>query len=343
MKRSCIVPTASVLLCAAGAYAVPFVETESNDTKATANIVAGLGAAFTAIQGVSTSSSGAGLDYFDVRMAAAPLAIYRHRLVLTTTGTAGHTGTIRGLAQTGAPPDTLSGIPWDGVVGTPIAGGDTAPQSSSTVTNPPRFVQWYGFGKQERFYYRVSGTSSTTGTYTATLETQVVTPVDIGTFLPGLITMNWNGQGHTNDTDMWVYDSNLDPIPGYGNDDSNAALNGAPITTTSTQSWLARTYAPGVYYIAVTNFNLASSMTSPSDDNFRTGTILDFPDMVLNSSTTTGLNLTFTISDGSSSLQVVNTKTGAFDINWFRFTVIPTPGAMAMLGLGTLLVARRRR
>jgi hypothetical protein len=331
-----------VLLCAAGAYAVPFVETEPNDTKATANIVAGLGGAFTAIQGNSTSSSGAGVDYFDVRMAAAPLAIYRHRLVLTTTGTAGHTATIRSLNQVGAPADTLSGIPWDGVVGT-AGTTEGAAQTSAATTNPPRFVQWYGFGKQERFYYRVTGTTSTTADYLATLETTVVTPVDIGTFLPGLITMNWNGQGHTTDTDMWVYDSNLDPIPGYGNDDSSATLNGAPIATTSLQSWLARTYAPGVYYIAVTNFNLVSSMTSPSDDNFRTGAILDFPGMVLNTSTTANLNLTFTISDGSSSVQVVNTKAGAFDINWFRFTVIPTPGAMAMLGLGTLLVARRRR
>jgi hypothetical protein len=342
MKRSCIVPTACVLLCAAGAYAVPFVETEPNDTKATANIVAGLGGAFTAIQGNSTSSTGAGVDYFDVRMAAAPLAIYRHRLVLTTTGTAGHTASIRGLTQNAAPADIQLGIPWDGVVGTAGTTEGSA-QATSTATNPPRFVQWYGFGKQERFYYRVTGTSSTTADYLATLETTVVTPVDIGTFLPGLITMNWNGQGHTTDTDMWVYDSNLDPIPGYGNDDSSATLNGAPIPTTSLQSWLARTYAPGVYYIAVTNFNLISSMTSPSDDNFRGGTILDFPDMVLNSNTAANLNLTFTISDGSSSVQVVNTKAGAFDINWFRFTVIPTPGAMAMLGLGTLLVARRRR
>ncbi len=343
MKKEYVV-TACSLICAAGANAQIFFEVEPNDSKATANIINGFGAAFTAIQGNSTSSSGAGLDYFDIRMAPAPLAIYRHRLVLTTPGTVGHTATIRGLNQVAAPPDTLPGIPWDGVVGT-AGSTETAPQTgSSTLVTGQRIVQWYGFGKQERFYYRVTGTSSTTADYLATLDTQVVTPTDIGTYQPGLITLNWNGQGHTTDTDMWVFDSNFNAITGYGNDDSSAALNGAPIATTSLQSWLARNYAPGVYYLAVTNFNLALSNPSPSDDNFRAGALLDFPDIVLNSSTTTGLNLTFTITDSTGvATQVVNTKAGQFDINWFRFTVVPTPGTAALLGLGGLFLARRRR
>jgi hypothetical protein len=343
MARSLFVSTC-VLACAAGANAQIFVESEGNDSKAAANIINNFGSSFTAIQGNSTSGSGAGLDYFDIRMAAMPLGIYRHRLILTTTGTAGHTATIRGLNQNAAPGDTQPGIPWDGVIGTAGTTDSTAQTHSTTLVSGARTVQWYGFGKQERFYYRVAGTSTTTANYLATLDTQIVTPVNIGTFQPGLITLNWNGQGHTSDTDMWVYDSNFNAIPGYGDDDSSAALSGAPIPTTALQSWLARNYAPGVYYIAVTNFNLALSNPSPSDDSFRTGTLLDFPDIAVNSSTSVNVNLTFTITDSSgASVQVSNTKAGQFDINWFTFTVVPTPGTAALLGLGGLFIARRRR
>ncbi|MCL6624586.1 MAG: hypothetical protein K6T17_08240 [Fimbriimonadales bacterium] len=81
-------------------HAVIFYETEPNDSKALANVVAGMMPG-DIIRGNSTSASGAGLDYFLVSTAADVLGIYRYRLVITTTGTAGHTGTIRGLSQSG--------------------------------------------------------------------------------------------------------------------------------------------------------------------------------------------------------------------------------------------------
>lgn len=96
------------------------------------------------IEGTSTSSSGAGLDYFRVKTSLSSLGIYQYRLVLTTTGTAGHIGTIRRQGQTGAAAGT-----WPGPVGTGN-GSETAAQTSSTTTNPPRYVQWYGFGKGEK-------------------------------------------------------------------------------------------------------------------------------------------------------------------------------------------------
>src|SRR5262249_35996515 len=81
-------------------------------------------------------------DFFLVRTTPLPLGIYRHRLVLTTNGTAGHNGAILGSPQSGGiiqPPGTV----------------EYSTQGSSTTTSPPRMVQWYGFGKAEQFVYSV--------------------------------------------------------------------------------------------------------------------------------------------------------------------------------------------
>lgn len=319
-----------------------FNETESNDTRATANLIGPMVAGDT-ITGNSVSGSGVGLDYLDVQIGALPLAIYRHRLTITTTGTAGHTGSIRGIGQAGVA-DTLPGIPWDGVVGAGTTALDNTLQSSSTATTPPRYNQWYGFGKGETVAYRVVGTASTTADYVATLDTALVTPVNIGNFAPGQISITTFGQGHSSDTDFWVYDSNLDPIRGYGNDDE-AVLGGSPGTGGTLQGWLSRAYTPGTYYIALSNFNVANNQFSPSDDDFRTGSLLDRANMVLNTSTATGTNLTFTVADstGSNSVQTANTKAGAYDVNWFCFTVVPSPGATALFGVAGLVSLRRRR
>ncbi len=314
------------------AYAIDVPEVEANETKAQATVTPALNAGDT-LSGSSTGSSTtapgpASADTFRVNMNGGALGIYRHRLV--NTGGTTHGASIRGLNQTDP------GVGFGGVAGTT----DSTAQSTSTATTPPRFVQWYGFGKQESLYFRVTGATTTTAPYQWTLESQPVTPVDIGSYAPGLIQITTVGQGHSSDTDMWVYDGALQAIPGYGNDDESVDEGG---TGASLQSQLRRTYAPGTYYIALTNFNLASSATSPDTDDFETGTLLDFDDVVLNSSTTANLNMAFTISDsGGASLQVANTKAGAFDINWFKFTVTPEPSALALLAIGGIAFFRRR-
>lgn len=237
----------------------------------------------------------------------------------------------------------MAGIPWNGVVGTPNT-TDTAFQTSSTATTPARFNQWYGFGQGENLYYRVTGGTTTTADYLSTLETVPVVPTDIGSYAPGQISISTFNQGHSTDTDLWIYDSNFQAIAGYGNDDESP-LGGTPGTGATLQSFLSRPYAPGVYYMALSNFALANDQASPSDDDFRTGSVLDFAGIVANSSTTTALNMAFTISDSAgASLQVPNTKVGAYDINFFRFTVTPEPGSLALLALGAVgLISRRRR
>jgi hypothetical protein len=312
----------AALTCASAAIAANTPETEPNDTKAAANgpIVLSPGDTISGTStGTSTTVPGlASADNFLVSTAAAKAGIYRHRLVLTSS-TVGHSVSIRGLGQTAAPQ-----APWypNQAIGSANA-VDAAAQSGSTTTTPPRMVQWYGFGAQEQLYYRVTGTGTTTAPYTATYERQPVTVGEVGTLNPGFITITTIGQGHTSDTDLWVYDGNLNAITGFGNDDeAAAAVSEVPGTLgTSLQSVLRREYAPGTYYIAISNWNLAIGSPSPSDDDYRTGTLLDFPGAILNSSTTTNVNVSFSVTDGKNTYPVAATKTGAFDVLFFRFTV----------------------
>lgn len=334
------------LACSSMAMAQNTPEIEPNETKALATAVLGPMAVGHTLTGNTTGSSttvpgAASADMWRVQTALDAPGIYRYRLVLSTTGTAGHTGTIRGLNQTAA-----AQAPWlpGQVVGT--AGvTDTTVQTSSATTTPGRFNQWYGFGKGEELYYRVTGGATTTADYVSTLERLSVTPTSIGSYLPGDITISTFGQGHTTDTDLWVYDSNFNAIAGYGNDDeATAAISGVPGTAGATlQSALKRNYAAGTYYIALSNFALTNNMASPSDDDFRTGALLDFANAIANSSTTANLNMQFSIGDGTTSLVVPNTKVGAYDVNWFSFTVVPAPSSLALLGVGGLMIARRRR
>lgn len=329
----------AALLVTAAAWATVFNEVEGNDTKATATPAVGL-VTGDQLTGSSTSSTGVGLDYWLLRSGPAPLGIYRHRLLITPSDQS-WTASIRGLSQTAAPVDTAAGLPWDGVVGT-AGTTDNTVQSASSTSTPQRFNQWYGFGKSEQLFWRINGGTATTMPYVVDYMVEPVTPVDIGSYAPGLISLTTFGQGHSTDTDMWVYDSALSAIVGYGNDDeATNAVSGGPGTGTTTQGFFARNYAPGVYYLAISNWNTANNMPSPSDDDYRTGSLLDFADAIANSSTSTNLNLAFTIADSTgASLQVPNTKIGAYDINWFRFTVTPEPTSLVLLALGALL--RRR-
>ncbi len=321
---------------AGAAHATVFPEVEANESRATATGALGLIAGDT-LTGTTTGSSTtvAGLssaDMWRVGTAAAVPGIYRHRLTITTTGTAGHTGTIRGFGQTAA----TAGV-WDGSTVGAANTTDTAFQTSSTTTTPARMNQWYGFGKAENLYYRVTGGPTTTAAYTVTYSMDpVVAITGPATLSPGPITISTIGQGHSTDTDFWVYDSNFNAIVGYGNDDESTNGGGTGATL---QSLMTRNFTAGVYYLAISNFALANNMGSPNDDDFRTGSMLDFADIVANSSTSANLNVTVSIGG----TQVAATKAAAYDVVFVRFEVVPAPGAMALVGLGGLVAARRRR
>ncbi len=319
----------AALLCCTGmaassALAQNFPETEPNDTKFANNAVGPLAPGNTITgnsTGTSTTTAGAtSSDNYLVTVAAPPTAgIWRYRLVLTTTGTAGHVGSIRGLTQTA------------GVI---TAGTDTAFQTSSSATTPARFNQWYGLGaSSHQLFYRVTGTTSTTADYVATLERQAVTPVPgPADIIEGNVTISTIGQTST-DTDLWVYDSNFNPIPTFGNDDESAAGGG---TGGTLQSRVTRALTPGTYYVAISNFAFANDQPSPTDDDFQLGAVMDFPNVATNSSTSTNVNVNLAITGGSgTTTPVALTRAGAFDVVWLRFQVVPLSSPTNPSGVGT--------
>ena len=273
------------------AFAQP--ETEPNDSKAQANLVSLPSAsALGVITGNSTSAAGVGLDYFRVTTAVQGTAgFYRHRLIAQST-TPGHTLTIRGLNQVAGVPGTV----------------DTTAQTSSAATTPARFVQWYSSQAAGTVFVRVTGAAATTANYSLDYEVTPVTEISGPTIQPGSRTITSVGQT-TVDTDLWVYDSSRAAIVDAGNDDE--------FGTASLQSRLTRTYAGGTFHMAITNFNFANNLGSPPDDDFRTGTVVDFPNVTISDSTTVGLNLATTI-DG---VAVPATKANPYQVVFVQFTV----------------------
>ncbi|MBL8859713.1 MAG: hypothetical protein JNL28_14500 [Planctomycetes bacterium] len=305
---------AASLLSSSAFAQTNFPEVEPNGQKSQATPVVGMVAGDT-ISGVSTGTTTVlgdtainSADVFRVRTGALPLGLYKHRLTLTTSTTTGHTGSIRGLNQTGTV----------GVGGTPGT-VDTEIQTAITTSSPPRFNSWYGFGKQEEIYYRVVGTTTTTAGYTATLSTVSITPNVISAPFEAAnpVTITTVGQT-TVDTEILLYDSTFTPVPG--------GLNDHQYPTFSAQSTLTRTLPAGTYYAAISTFELCSDQPTPNDDNFVTGWMTDFPDcVVLSSSSLLTQDYDFQIY-GSNGLWSQTNQLPAGDpyrVTWWQFTVAP--------------------
>lgn len=302
---------ALVAIPATAVRAVDFPEVEGaggNSSKATAN-------AFTLADGDSISGTCTGtttgalvtsFDYFRIKTAAAPLGIYLHRITLTPTGVA-WTGSIRGLTQT------------NGVI---TAGSDAQVQVSAT-TVPDwaiRSNMWYGFGRQEEVYYRIAGTTATTGTYTATHYVTPVTPTVIGPFAAGPIEFSTIGLT-SGDTELFLYNSSLLPIPGAMNDDALASA------FPTNQSQLIRNLAPGTYYLAVSSSNTATNEISPVDDGNRSSPVMDFPDVLCRASTASVVqDWDFAVTDANGTTTFPNltqlVPQFSYQITWFQFNVI---------------------
>jgi hypothetical protein len=311
-RRTCAIMAAAVLGCSLSALAIDFPEVEPNDSKATPNIVAGMAPGDT-ISGLSTGTSttvagDASADNFDITTSAAGApGIYRYELTITTAGTAGHAGSIRGLTQTG------------GVIN---SGTDAAMQTSSSTASaiPARTVVWYANENPSRIIYRVTGTGTTSSTYTATLaRTGPIAPVAGPSVAPGSVLISSIGQTST-DTDMWVYDSSFNPIVDFANDDESVTEGGTGVTT---QSRLNRVYAPGTYILAISSWNTCNNLASPATDDYRGGIVLDYPNALANSQSTTATNDVDVTVNGT---PVTLNRPNAFGITFMSFTVVVPAG-----------------
>ena len=297
------------LLTALGSPALAqtnFPEVEPNGVRTEATLVNGIAAGDT-ITGASTgtlvvtnSTAANTVDMFRVKTAPLPLAIYKHTLTLTS-AVSGHSPTLRGLQQ-------ANGV---------ISATDATLQPAALNLSLARTNSWYGFGRQEELYYRVAGTVSTTANYVATLSTTPISPVVVaGTFSTGNIQVTTVAQGHTSDTEIFVYDANLDPVALGHNDDLIGGVGSV--------SDLSVPLAPGTYYVAVADWNTANNQsdanpTEGSDD----GNLLDFPNALANGTLVQNVNVSFAISDGTNTTAVPATKGGVHEIVWAVFTVVP--------------------
>lgn len=301
-RRSAALLAASSILLAASGFALvassspTFFEVEPNDDKAQANHVPLFGTGYCAIEGTG-DSSGPDRDYYELQPAIeSGLQPYEYRLDLDWISTL-NTGFLRGLEQS------------RGVVD---ADSDVAVQRSEHRHTGE--LKWYGFGKGERLYFDAGDLDFFRFMYHVEASRNPHSVVPISTsFDPGEITITSVGQGHATDTDLWVYDERWNALPGYGNDD-DASL-------TSRGSTLTRPYAPGRYYLAITNGNLANDEASPPDDPRRSEPVLDFPDAVVSSSRSQGEDLSFTITDGVNSEFVAASKVGPYDVAFYSFDV----------------------
>src|ERR1043165_35279 len=246
---------ALVLVCglATGVRAqVTFPEVEPNDSRALANgpFVMASGDLIT---GTSTgqATSGGGLntiDWFNIQPVAGTLGIYKHTVVLTSS-TLTQRMQIRGRSQFDSFPSSAdASVVFDATTGAGLL---------------LHTVGWYGFGRSEPIYLSVFGAATSTQPYTLTLTSTPVTPVDLGSFPGGMITISTVGET-TADTDFWVYDANFNPIPGFGNDDLPD-----PVAHTVLQSQMSKDLlTPGDYYLALSDYNLANDQLTPVGDRY---------------------------------------------------------------------------
>lgn len=292
---------------------LPVSEVEPNQTRATATpaTLANGGAITGTCRGFAeTDQLGADStrDLWRITLTANPLLIQRHALQVTTSGTQGHTGVVVGVQANGGVVDPASMYSL---------------QSTSISTVPARFCAVYTLGNAApSFLYRITGSSSSSSPYTVTVTSTTVVPTEL-TFpcqlVDGPVKITTVGRTSLN-TKLFLFNGDtLAPIDGAVNDDTPLTA-----TTSSPQSTLTRTLAPGRYLLAVANGGTVDDRPPPVDDQLATQAIFpltESPGLLVNGSSTATGNFSFTLTDMFGSHDVTGAKPGAFGVAFFRFTV----------------------
>jgi hypothetical protein len=196
---------------------------------------------------------------------------------------------------------------------------------------PARSLQWFGFGKGEELYVSVTGTTTATGTYTATLLAPVaVTPIVAPTTISAGSIRISDITGSNFDSTMWVYDSNFNAIAGFGNEDPFPIPGSNGLSAAFT-----RTYAPGTYFLAYSRWYLSNNQVISTDDAFAE-VRMDFPNVIVNrSSAATAITNTVQFQNASlgQTFSVPVPLSGGYTTSFVQFTVaasvVPTPPIVA--------------
>ncbi len=289
------------------AFAQPVVnnEIEPNDNKLTATPAdsGGTGlratpfpAATDRIAGFSNGGAGeaGSADYFECRSGPENAGLYCY--YLESTSATDHDFSMRGLVQS---------------FGTILPFTDVLVQQATSASQKGL---WYGFGGEEKVFIRVRGSGSALSSYVYEYRCEPYRPVppdpDGGgePWQRGVVRLTASSPSPL-DLDLWVYDHNFNPIPGYGHDNPDA-------------SGLERMFNAGKYYVAVTDGNLLNNLPSPPDDEERNKPVLDYPNIVASSSPVFPIPMIMlTISQNGLTRTVGGPKVYPYQVLFFEFNV----------------------
>lgn len=335
MKKSLIRSSAIAVSAAIvpAALAGGYVEgVDAGNTKALATLVSSY-AAGEVISGTVTGTS-TDIDYYHVVTATnAVKNIYLHNLAVTAAP--GVSITTRGRQWNG--PSAAPG-------GATVALADV--QMLSGRANGDS-IKWYGFGNNDGQYLRVAKSTSGAGTYSLTHTITTVTVQNTASTTVGTHSLATRYLG---DGEIFLYDSNFNLV---GQNDNQTSYSASGNTAEIKFANLAL----GTYFVAVGNGN-----TSSSNPGVTTAGSAFLEASIAAGSTWGGIqddantlarpsNVSQSVSAGGTDFSLYidgvrvsqTTTVQGQEVAWYQINVVPTPGTLALVGMGGLIVGRRRR
>jgi hypothetical protein len=315
---------ASVALATTAGAAV-FSETEPNNTKATANL-------FTMTNGDqisgTTNNSTTDPDYFRIRATTLDSTL---KITLNTlTAPVLTSFSVRGVNR----------------------GFVTGDVEVSNGTRSP--IKWYTVGNSSDITVRLARTSGSGmvdyTTNRVNFAQTTITPQDLGSFdgAAGL-TITGGATGSFTATDVFIYDSSFALV---GANDNRAVNDGRGqwvgnlangvyfVAIASTAGYIAKPYSstPGDPFYSPAGSNASQFQLDNFADDPNPFGALYRAENLSRSGADHGVQI-----NGASFNAVSTNGLGAQEISWYQITVVPAPGAAALLGLGGLAALRRRR